>query len=90
MPGAWWPASGTGVRGGPCGTEAGRRAAGGLRRPRARKESEIAICPRFAVAFQQRHSEAFGGPTLGYRSRDAIGQSSAWLRGGRAWQLCRV
>lgn len=29
----------------------------------------------FAVAFKQRHSEGLGGPTLGYRSHDAIGQS---------------
>lgn len=55
-----------------------------VKTPCNKKKEKIAICPRFAVAFQQRHSEASGGPTLGCRSRDAIGQSSTRLQGGRA------
>lgn len=59
------------------------------------KRQKIAICPQFAVAFKQRYSEALGSPTPGYRSRDATGQSSTRLRGGRAdlatlWGLERV
>lgn len=40
--------------------------------------------PSVCSSFKQRHSEALGGPTLGCRSPDAIGQSSTLLRGGRA------
>lgn len=49
--------------------------------PCNKKKEKIAICPQFAVACKQRHSEALRGPTLGSRSRDAIGQSSTLLRG---------
>lgn len=63
----------------------GERMLRDLRRPPCNeKKQKIAICPRFAVAFQQRHSEALGGPTLGCRSCGAIGQSSTLLRGGGA------
>lgn len=56
-----------------------------VKTPCNEKKEKIAICPQLAVAFKQRHSEAcFGAPTLGYRSRDAIGQSSTLLRAGRA------
>lgn len=69
---------GPGVESGwPC-RQGGRKGAGKspVKTPCNERKEEIAICPWFAVAFQQRHSEARGGAALGCRSRDAIGQSS--------------
>uniref|UniRef100_A0ACB8FHD3 Uncharacterized protein n=1 Tax=Sphaerodactylus townsendi TaxID=933632 RepID=A0ACB8FHD3_9SAUR len=48
------------------------------------KKYKIAICPQFAVAFKQQHSEALGGLSPGCRSRNAISQSSTLVKGGRA------
>lgn len=82
-----WPAVRTAVDGWGRGQRASPTGGWGAdaRRPAKTPWDErqtIAICPRFAVAFKQRHSEALGGATPGYRSCDAIGQSATWGRGG--------